>query len=126
VESLEKDRIPKAEQPEYNDVLVAWKYEPDNDTDVVDAIANYAPMAKLDMSDHEQQLTDIYREIKHDGFLSLLYSIEIKKLLKEYPEFDVNICSPDGKTLLDRTIFQSQLKTAEMIINSPSRNPSQA
>ena len=76
-------------------------------------------IGQYDNATRDEQLRDIYKDIKENGFP--MYAIETAALLKTYPEFNVNF-KVYKNTLLTNAIIGSTPKIAELVIQSQTIN----
>jgi hypothetical protein len=88
-------------------------------TDVGVATITSPIIGQYDNATRDEQLRDIYKDIKENGFP--MYAIETTTLLKTYPEFNVNFIVYKN-TLLTNAIFASTPKIAELVIQSQTIN----
>lgn len=94
----------------------------DNDESLVQAEATLADgviaTAHYDTSTEEQQLNDIYNDIKNNKFP--LLANDTLALLKKYPQFDVNLKSTiSNHTMLHKAIYLSTPRVAKALIDHP-------
>ena len=88
------------------------------DAQLVQDNLTYVAYAEYDLSTNEQQLNDIYNDIKNGIFP--LYAHETTTILKKYANFNVNIKSAiSGQTLLHVAIYKSTTNIAKSLVYHP-------
>ena len=125
-------RIPKAELsldyannpiaptavPNMSDVLIE---------DLPAAVASPVVYGKYDNPSREQELSDIYDDIRKYGFPNR--AEQIYTILKRFPELDINInrgkkegfmCGSETNTLLNSALCNSYTGVARALINNPT------
>lgn len=103
--------------------VIAYPLNGDIDEDLVQADAqinnDFLAKASYDLASDDQQLKEIYADIKNDVFP--LYANDTLVLLKKYPNLDVNVKATfSNYTLLHKAVCQSTPRVAKALIHHPT------
>lgn len=121
---LKKDsQLPQAKMSVYPEDANAEPYD-DEQNEFPKADAEYVGYGEYDNPTREQALRELYEDIYQKGFPDP--AEQKHALLKQYPEFDINIKAPtirgykDPSTMLHEAFLQSAPVLARSILNHPN------